>query len=140
MGAVILIGVTMSIGFAAWAWARGAASTGEGNLGNATTESFVILNVNFSSTSPSKVTVWLYDSGNAPVYISGIAISNSTWSYVNSTLSTGKGPACVKCLQLSGGQIKSILLNVNTSFKTGSLYTIKAIGEYGTVYAYQEAR
>ena len=140
IGAVILIGVTMAVGFAAWAWARSAATTGEGNLANAATETFVILNANFNSSSSSKVTVWLYDSGAVPVYISAIAISNSTWAYVNSTLSTSKGPACVNCLQINSNQIRSISLNVNTSFKTGSLYTIKAIGEYGTVSSYQEAK
>ena len=140
IGAVILIGVTMSLGFAAWAWARTAATSSEGTIQRAATESFEIVNVNFNSTSSGQVTIWLYDSGGAPVYISAIEISNSTWTYVNSTLSSAKGPACVDCFLLNAGQISSTLLNVKTSFKVGVLYTIKAVGEYGTVYPYEQVR
>ncbi len=99
MGAVIMLGVTLTVGFAAWAWARTAAVNAEKNFGNSIqtnisclNQSFVITNANFSSTSHNLVTVWFFNNGFGVVTLNLITISNSTssnpWSYTNVTAST----------------------------------------------------
>jgi flagellin-like protein len=140
MGAIILLGVTLSVGFATWAWATSGAAAGERSLGNSITESFRIVDANFSSSSQGRVTVWIYDSASAPLYVNAIIISNSTWTYDNSTLSSAVGPACSNCFKVNGNQLEGILLNLKTSFTAGSMYTIRAVGEYGNEYSYQVVR
>ncbi|MDG6904895.1 MAG: hypothetical protein JRN20_03820 [Nitrososphaerota archaeon] len=147
MGSIILIGVTLSIGFAAWAWASGAARTAEGSLNNSVTENFVILNANFSSTS-NKVTVLIYNPQAGTEYVSNLIIANSTstWSYSNSTLisqSQTKFPSnCVHCLEVQGRSVNMTTINIGSSaaFKSGVLYIFKITGEYGTVVQYGQVR
>ena len=105
MGAVIMLAVTLSVGFTAWAWARSAALNSEKSFGNSIQtnincldQNFLITNVNFSSSSMNLVTVWYFNSGTGGITIAGITISNSSgWVYTNSitqastTISTGTG-------------------------------------------------
>jgi hypothetical protein len=99
MGAVVMLAVTLSVGFGAWAWARTAAVNSEKNFGNdiianisCLNQSFVITNANFSSTSHNTVTVWFFNNGFGVVSIAEININNSTssnpYSYANVTAST----------------------------------------------------
>jgi len=102
VGVVILLGITISVGFAAWAWARTAAVNSEKNYGAAIqtnisclNQSFVITNANFSSTNHNWVTVWFFNNGFGTVSISLITIyntssstSSNTWSYTNMSAST----------------------------------------------------
>src|SRR5579875_3339975 len=101
VGAIILIAVTISVGFAAWAWATGAAVNSEKSYGSAVgnnasylNENFLIVNTNFSSTATQSVTVWFYNSGNTVVYIKQIWISNVTtisseqWSNTTTSLAS----------------------------------------------------
>jgi hypothetical protein len=140
IGAIIMIAVTITVGFAAWAWARSAAVGAEKNYGsaigqniNCLSENFVIPNANFSSTNPKLVTVWFYNNGNGTVYVSSISISNSTgtWTYTSGStviVKTGAG--------------NSTTYNVGTSFKPGILYTFKAVARcQGDIVAtYQQVR
>jgi hypothetical protein len=91
MGAVVMLAVTISVGFAAWAWARSAAINSERSFGNSIAsninclnENFLITNVNFSTSTtsplPNEVTVWYFNSGEG-----GVTIATLTVSYSNST-------------------------------------------------------
>lgn len=152
MGAIVLIGVTLSVGFAAWAWSSSAARTAEKNLGNSVTENFEIVNVNFSST---KTTVVFYNEGSSTAYITSIVVQNSTdvestnifLSFTNSSLSKQSGPNCSHCAPLSPQTITFVTINLATGSTctssrlcVGQSYTFIAVGEYGNVAQYQEVR
>jgi hypothetical protein len=106
MGAVIMLGVTITVGFAAWAWARNAASASEKGFAGAIqtnidclNENFVITSVNFSSSASklNLVTVWYFDNGQGGVTIASLSISNTTNAYTftttqaSTTIATGTG-------------------------------------------------
>ena len=152
VGATILIAVTLSVGFAAWAWARSAAVNSESSYGNQVgasanylDENFLIVNANFTSSAPQNVTVWFYNSGNTVVYIKQVFISNVTsgsslqWS--NTSLSSLTTSICSsKCLVLPIKSVVPITLKVSTSFMVGVTYQIKALGLYGSTYSYMQTR
>jgi hypothetical protein len=151
MGAIIMLGVTIAIGFAAWAWARGASVSSEDQLINSTSENYEIINVNFSSSSPQKVTVWFYNSGSVTVYIKQLLISNETtktslqWTYLASSTSSGvlsnsNVPNCGYCLSVPKGTVVTVTLTATESFASGVVYQYKALGEYGTTYTYTQER
>jgi flagellin-like protein len=151
IGTVLMIGVTLAVGFAAWDWARSAAVSSENTFGNAIVsnmnylkENYVIVNANFSATATQNVTLWFFNSGNATVYIKQTLISNvsstSPWTNSTSKLSSTNTAGCGFCLKLPVGQITQIQLKVNTAFKAGVIYTVKAVGQYGNTYTYQQAR
>ena len=94
MGAVLMMAVTLAVGFAVWFWATGAASTAETNFGsqvnsnvNCLKVNFVIINANFSSTNPSTVTLWFYNlANNTEISLSSVSISgNSSTTLVYAT-------------------------------------------------------
>jgi len=146
MGAIVLVGVTLSVGFAAWAWASGAARTSESNLGNSITENFKIVCVNFSST---KTTVMIYNAGTGTAYITSIVVQNSTdvtstnqyMSFTNSSLSKLKGPNCKNCEPLAPQTITLVTINLGTPpLVVGQSYLFIAVGEYGNIVQFQEVR
>ncbi|MGI0081196.1 MAG: hypothetical protein ACRECH_16435 [Nitrososphaerales archaeon] len=141
VGAIIMIAVTMTVGFAAWAWARSAAVNAENNYGNAIAtnitclnENFVITNANFSLTNNKLVTVWFFNNGNGIVNVGAITISNSTWSYSNATAT--RLPA------IKTGSITTANFNVGTQFTVGKLYTFSAVAKcQGDIVSnYQQVR
>jgi len=151
IGTMLMIGVTIAVGFATWDWARGAAVGSENTFGNAIVsnmnylkEKYVIVNAKFSATATQNVTLWFFNSGNTTVYIKQTLISNvsNTSPWTNSTLklSSTNTAGCGYCLKLPVGQITQIQLKVNSAFKSGVIYTIKAVGQYGNTYTYQQAR
>jgi flagellin-like protein len=135
---ILLIAITITVGFAAWAWVRSAALSSELNFGraigtniNCLSENFVIPNANFSSTKTNLVTVWFYNNGNGTVYVSSLTISNTTWAYnapTTTVIKTGLG--------------NSSTYNVGTNFKVGSLYTFTGVARcQGDIKAtYQQVR
>jgi hypothetical protein len=138
MGAIIMLGVTLGVGFAAFAWARSASISAEKSFGNSIqsnvnclNQNFVITNANFSSTNNKLVTVWFFDNGNGTITISITTISNSTWSYQ----STNSFP-------VAQGKISPVTFNVGTLFKSGSLYTFNAVArcQGDIVSTYQQVR
>ena len=138
IGAIIMIAVTITVGFAAWAWARSAAVNAENNFGQAIgtnvtclNENFVITNANFSSTNSKQVTAWFFNNGNGTVNISILTISNSTWSYNNQT-----------AFAVTTGKILPQTFNVGTSFTVGKIYTFNAVARcQGDIVAnYQQVR
>jgi hypothetical protein len=146
VGAVILIGVTLSVGLAAWAWASGAARNAESHLNGSISENFTIVNANFSSSGSAKklVTVAIYNPQAGSEYIQSIVLGNfsatTVWTYSNSTLAQTSGPYCKKCVALTGQTITLVTVNVATNLTPGSLYTFKVTGQYGTTYQYQQVR
>ncbi len=85
MGSILLMGITLAVGFAVWAWASSAAIASEKNFGNAIGTNagclnlgIVIVNANFSSTNANLVTLWFYNNGHGAVNITNIQIGNST--------------------------------------------------------------
>lgn len=99
LGTVLLMALTIVIGFAAWMWASSAAASAERNFGDSIqsnisclSQNFVITNANFSATSHNLVTVWFFNNGIGSIGLSELTISNAssggTWSYSNSTLIT----------------------------------------------------
>ncbi len=146
-----MVGVTLSVGFAAWAWVSSAARTSEKNLGSSITEQFEIVNVNFSST---KTTVVFYNEGSGAAYITSIFVRNSTDvkpanTYLTFTVSSfsGTGPNCKNCQALAAQTITLVTINLATGTSctssqlcVGQSYTFIATGEYGNVAQYQEVR
>jgi flagellin-like protein len=138
MGVIILLALTIAVGFAAWAWARSAASVSEKSFGSAINndisclnENFVITNVNFSSSNNQKVTVWFFNNGSANVNISITTISNSTWSYSSTSI-----------VAVKTGTVVSSTYTVGTSFTVGKLYQFNAVARcQGDLVAnYQQVR
>ena len=144
VGAILMIAVTLVVGFAAWSWASSAAVGSESAYGNALVsnisslnERFSIVNANFSS---SKLTVWFYNNGNVTVYIKQVWISNVTWTSTTTSLSSTSTPNCGYCLKVPVGTIVPITLSVTTSFEAGVTYQMKGLGMYGNTYSYQQTR
>jgi hypothetical protein len=138
MGAVLMLAVTLAVGFAVWAWARGDASSAEKNYGasvvsniNCLNQNFVISDANFSTSSGNLVTVWYYNNGNGTIRIGQTLISNSTWVYSNST-----------SVSVAMGIVKSIKFNAGTNFHPGSVYTFKGIAQCqgDIISTYQQVR
>ena len=147
---IMMIGLTIAVGFAAWAWARSAATNSESNFGNAigsdinyVKENFEVANVNFSSTSPQSATLWIYNNGNSTVYIKQIWISNTTISQTYTSLNATITPKfnCY-CLVLHSQTVVSITLSLTspTVFGSGVLYQFKALGVYGNTNTFQQTR
>ena len=156
IGSILLLSVTLVVGFAAWAWASGAAQSSELNFGNAVScniqylkEAFVIVNVNFSSSStlPSAgtVTVWLYNNGNTTVYIKEMWISNSTWSPspftgTNQVTTCGSSSATDYYVKLPVGSVTAVTLSTGSYWKSGSTYQFEALGVYGNTNIFQQTK
>jgi flagellin-like protein len=138
MGVIILLALTIAVGFAAWAWARGAASNSEKNFGNAINsdisclnENFVITNVNFSTPNSQKVTVWFFNNGAGNLNVSLTTVSNSTWSYSSSSV-----------VSVKTGSVVPSTYTVGTAFTVGKLYQFNAVARcQGDLVAnYQQVR
>ena len=147
LGTVLMIGITVAVGFAAWAWARGAAANSELNFGNSIDsninylrEQFVVVNVNFSSTNPNVATIWIYNNGNATVYIKEIWVSNASWTFETTSLSSVDTSGCGYCLEVPIGVTVTYLINTGTTLSSGQMYTFKSLGEYGNLYSYPQLR
>ena len=153
IGSIMMIGVTLVVGFGAWAWASAAARNSELNFGNSVTcnanylkESFSIINVNYSS--PSSVTVWFYNTGNSTVYIKEILASNITGTWIDPITSTNNQvTACNNAnqkvyyyVQLPAGVVTPVTFQVSATLASGVIYQFEAVGLYGTTYTYQQTR
>ncbi len=147
-----MIGITIAVGFATWAWARSSAQSSELNFGNAIgsninylKENFETVNVNFSSSAQQSATLWFYNSGNTTVYVKQIWISNITSSFsqtfttLNSTKTTQFN--CY-CLEIHPQSVAFITLSLNspTVFHTGVVYQFKSLGVYGNTNTFQQTR
>ena len=148
IGGILLLAVTIAIGFATWAWANGSAANSELNYGNAVAsnmnylnERYIIANANFPSGNYQQFTLWFYNNGNTTVYITTVWVSNSTGlvQTFNQT-STSTGPNCKNCLEVPVGNVVSITLSLSTKMTVGSTYTFKSLGEYGQTYSYEQTR
>jgi len=135
MGAILLIGATLAVGFAVWAYARSASVAAEKNFGNAINSNinclnlnFVIVNSNFNSTAAydKLVTIWFYSTTTSSMNITSITVSNSTtggsWTYaytyvVSKTNTTGT---------LNPSTVKSVTINAQTQFTPSKMYTFQA--------------
>lgn len=130
MGAVLMMGVTLAVGFAVWAWASNAAIASEKSFGNSINSNvsclnigYEVANVNFSSTSSSTLTVWYYNSGQSEVSLRNVIVSNSTWAYNYSPTST---------TTLYVQAIKEVTINVGTNLAKNAIYTFKTLGSNST--------
>lgn len=129
MGSVLLMGVTLAVGFAVWAWASNAAIASEKNFGNAIginsnclNLGVVIVNANFSSTNPNLVTIWLYNNGHGAVNVTNIMISNSTATYVsNMELSRTNMTE-----QVLTQNVKSFNIYFPQTFSKSAIYTFQS--------------
>lgn len=126
MGSVLLMGVTLAVGFAVWAWASNAAIASEKSFGNSVNSnsnclqmSYTGVDVNFSSTSSSLLTVWFYNNGQSEITLRTIIISNSTWIYTYT-------PASSTIFYVQN--IYPITVNVGTNLAKNAIYTFKSLG------------
>ncbi len=135
MGAILLMGATLAVGFAVWGYARGASATAEKNFAseintnvNCLSLNFVIVNSNFNGTSAydKLVTIWFYSTTTASMNITSITVSNSTtggtWTYTygfvySPTNTTGT---------LKPSTVKSVTINVQTLFSPDKMYSFQA--------------
>ncbi|MCP8316649.1 MAG: hypothetical protein H3Z52_02780 [archaeon] len=138
---VIIITVTLVVGFAAWSFVNSEAAAASGAFGQSTAsnvnylrERFVITNVafNYKGTTPTTgwVTVWFYNNGAVNTQIVEIYIGTSTTSMTKissfsstpSTLEVGK----------------SCYVTFTYTINPGITYYIKAVGEFGNVVLYYQ--
>ncbi|MHB8565869.1 MAG: archaellin/type IV pilin N-terminal domain-containing protein [Nitrososphaerales archaeon] len=152
IGAVLMIAVTIAVGFATWAWAKSSAQNSELNFGNAIgsninylKENFEAVNANFSSSSPQSATLWLYNNGNTTVYIKQIWISNITSSFsqtFTSLNSTKTYQFNCYCLEIHSQSVVSITLSLTSPsvFQSGVVYQFKSLGVYGNTNTFQQTR
>jgi hypothetical protein len=132
MGAVLLIGATLAVGFAVWAYARSASSNAEKNFASeintnvdCLNANFVIINANFNSTNPSIVTLWFYNTGSYEIHLSNVVISSSTNSQLYSGTITGLlKPAIVYSVTLTTGSFK---------FSGSTIYNFQAEAQNTTI-------
>jgi hypothetical protein len=126
MGAVLMMAVTLAVGFGVWFWASSAASTAEHNFGNQESSNVAclnlnleIINANFTSTNANRVTVWFFNSGQGAVNISSIQVSNQPiYNLVQSqTNTTG---------EIAKGAVKSLTLYYSNPFTVSTIYTFQA--------------
>jgi hypothetical protein len=137
MGSILLMAVTLAVGFAVWAWASNAALSSEKSFGNSVNTNAgclnlgaVIVNANFSSTNANLVTLWFYNNGHGAVNISNINISNATSVYVyglvqSKTNTTG---------QLLDQTVKPLTLYYPKTFSKTAIYTFQAELHNESVY------
>jgi hypothetical protein len=136
MGAIVMLAVTLTVGFTVWAWARSAASNSEAVFGqsiqnniNCLNQNFVITNVNFSSSNNKLVTIWLFNNGQGGLTVASLTISNSTGvvytntvQQVATTIATGSGN------QNKAGQAV-IAVSSTSSFVSGQKVEINTQGQ-----------
>jgi len=136
---VIIITVTLVVGFAVFAFVNSEAAVASGAFGQSTAsyvnclrERFVITNVAFNYPSSGQVRVWFYNNGAINTQIVEIYIGTSTTSMTKissfsstpSTLEVGK----------------SCYVTFTYTINPGITYYIKAVGEFGNVvFYYQKA-
>jgi len=153
---MLMIAVTLTVGFAAWAWARSAAQASENSLNgsfagniNYLRENFIVINANFSGATNQNVTVWFYNFGNTTVFIklvyASYVNSSAPWTTTNSSDLTKvkvTNPSCGYCLQIPAGTVTPYQLKISVSyqFKSGGLYQFKAVGLYGNIPTYQQTK
>lgn len=130
MGAILMMGVTLAVGFTVWAWASNAALASEKSFGNSVNSNANCLNiayegvnVNFSSTSSSTLTVWYYNSGQSEVTLRSVIVSNSTWAYSYT-------PASTTTILVLG--VKLVTITLPTNLSKNAIYTFKALGSNST--------
>ena len=149
MGSVILMGVTLAVGFAVWAWASSAAVASEKSFGNSVGTNagclnlgIVIVNANFSSTNANLVTLWFYNNGHGAVNISNIQISNSSIVYVSNLVQSKTNTTG----QVLTQNVKSLSVYFPKTFSKSAIYTFQAeihnetltqISKTSSYYSYQ---
>ena len=127
---IVLIAVTLVIGSVVWIWASSSAVTAENNIYANSSEKFAIVasgfSMPYSGTPPSTtgVSIWIFNSEE----------NTNVTILVNSTCV----PSTCTSRFLPHGILTEIPLTLTVShFDEGSLQTIKAVGQYGSVSSYQ---
>jgi hypothetical protein len=149
MGSVLLMGVTLAVGFAVWAWASNAAISSEKSFGNSIginsnclNLGLVIVNANFSSTNANLVTLWFYNNGHGAVNLTNIMISNSTTTYV-SNMEISRTNLTEQVLTQN---VKSMNVYFPSTFSKSAIYTFQAevhneslvqVSKTSSYYSYQ---
>ena len=149
IGEVLMIALTLSVGFATWAWIGGSASHSEANLNgtvvrnlNQLNENYAIVYANFSRSADHSVTLWFYNYGNNGVNVKQIFVDNGTLTNPPITvLSSTIVLDCGYCLNISARGTVRVTLNVSSFiFLSGVSYQFKAVGMYGSTTTYEETR
>ncbi len=156
LASLILITITLGVGFGLFGYVNGAVVTAERAYADALQlqmnelqESFIIAYANFSS---NELTIWFFNNGNINSSIIQIIIWNATSSLLvtyNDTFvvqgassyaaSSYEDP--VLPLFLKTEAVTSIKLTLPTgSFNDGRVYNIKALGTYGNTYTYFQVK
>ncbi len=156
LASLILITITLGVGFGLFGYVNSAVTTAEGAYQNALQlqinelqESFIIASANFSS---NELTIWFFNNGNINSSIIQIIIWNATSSLLvtyNDTFvvkggisyaaSSYEDPVLPLFLQTEAvTAIKSTL--PTGTFNDGRVYNIKAIGTYGNSYTYFQVK
>ncbi len=156
LASLILITITLSVGFGLFGYVNGAVTTAEAVYQNALQlqinelqESFIIAAANFSS---SELTIWFFNNGNINSSIIHIIVWNSTSSFlvtyndtfvvkggISYTASSYEDPVLPLFLQTEA--VTTIKLTLPTgTFNDGRVYNIKALGTYGNSYTYFQVK
>jgi len=168
---MLSLAVTLVAGVAVWGYARSQSAVTEQQLGNAVngnvnylSEQFVVAQVVY--TSSTSITIYIYNSGQAPAQFAQIEVYNSTRTKIDMTYTATKvtdlnhvgtctvnPPGALESTLLgtaptsftvNTGTINSITLTLPTScysgtFKAGFTYFVNLLGRYGNTVTYFQA-
>jgi flagellin-like protein len=135
---ILIISVTLVVGFATWGFASGAIGTMLQSQGetvssdiNNLRERFVIVNVNIPA-SKDKVIVWVYNNGKIPTEILDLFVGDSSTNMeeVQDIDYVGGAPP----FSLGVGELITITFNYDSVSGT-DLY-VKAVGKFANSYTY----
>ena len=168
-GVMLSLGVTLAAGVAVWGFARTQAGVQEQQLGaafngnvNSLNEQFVVAQVVYAASS---ITIYFYNSGQAPVQFAQIEVYNSTRTKIDLTYTATKvtdlnhvgtctvtPPGALESTLLgasqtsftvNGGTVSSITLTFPAcytgTFKSGFTYFLNVLGRYGNTATYFQA-
>jgi len=140
---MIMLGVTITLGFAIWGYANSQVGTVIAGYGESTgqhlnqlKEDFIIVNISYDFTF-DEVTVWIYNSGKVGTSIAPDQVFFGTSLGSLSSPSDFVPPGDVT---ITSGDIQSFTFRSSTSLQSGTTYYVKVLGQYGTAsVSYQTA-
>jgi len=139
---VIIITVTLVVGFAVFSFVNSEAAVASGAMGQSTAsyvnylkERFVITNVAFNYPTSGQVTIWFYNNGAVNTRF----IANNGQIFIGTTPNptteiTSFTPSPVTVEVRKSSSITFTYSPINQ----GTTYYIKAIGEFGNVVVYYQ--
>jgi FlaG/FlaF family flagellin (archaellin) len=140
----IILAITVTLGLSLWSFANsgvGAATQSYSevitDIGEFTSDRFVVINVAYAHPSANAVTLWIYNSGENPTEVNNITLTCKDCASfapvsVGKALLTGTNPIPAKSLQ----QISF----TSGSLTTGNTYQFQVMSSTGALQTYYQEK